>query len=151
MEVLQATPDDDLLIPLGTAFQTLAMVADHAVGEMVRAMSSRWLMSDVENRVIAAIKTKLTDPDLLKIYEEEYVKERQSRSLALNAARPMLEKRAAELRFKIERLTEHLCSNELTHAAAAFMRQHLTGAPANCQLQNWNLADCRRTTRIVLV
>ena len=43
IEVLQDTPDDDLLISLGTAFQTLAMLADHAVGELVRAMSSRWL------------------------------------------------------------------------------------------------------------
>jgi hypothetical protein len=43
IEVLQDTPDDDLLISLGTAFQTLAMLAEHAVGELVRAMSSRWL------------------------------------------------------------------------------------------------------------
>ncbi len=43
IEVLQATAIENLLIPLGTVFQTLGMVADHATVGLVRAMSSRWL------------------------------------------------------------------------------------------------------------
>lgn len=42
-ELLQSLDTDDLLIPLGTAFSQLGMIADHGADELVRAMSSRWL------------------------------------------------------------------------------------------------------------
>jgi hypothetical protein len=42
-ELLQSIDTFDLLIPLGTAFSQMGLVADQGASELIRAMSSRWL------------------------------------------------------------------------------------------------------------
>ena len=43
MDLLQSLETDDILIPLGTAFTQMEMIAENGAAELVRAISSRWL------------------------------------------------------------------------------------------------------------
>lgn len=96
---------------------------------------------EVEKRVLDAIVTKLSDPEIIEIYREEYIRERKEKMKTATDARPSLLKREADLKVKLDRLTEHMVSEELNPAAMAIVRQQINKAAEDLQIVQTELAQ----------
>lgn len=97
---------------------------------------------EVEARVLDAIVAKLSDPEIIEVYREEYIRERKEKMKTATDSRPSFLKRETDLKLKIDRLTEHLTSEELIPAAMAVVRQQLNKAAEDLQIVQMELAQC---------
>jgi site-specific DNA recombinase len=97
--------------------------------------------AEVENRVLDAITTKLSDPEIIAIYREEYIRERKEKMKTATDARPALLKREGDLKLKLDRLTEHMVSDELNPAAMTIVRQQINKAAEDLQIVQTELAQ----------
>ena len=96
---------------------------------------------EVESRVIESIATKLSDPEILSVYREEYVRERKLKMAQAVGSRPALLKRQVDLKLKLGRLIQHMGSEELIPTAMTAVRQQINKVAEELQIVELELVQ----------